>query len=104
MGVALELVIIPLLLLTAIVVLIGLADIHVGVVVAGVVFLAILYLVVVNLLKQEQAEEVKSPAPGEEELPAEPVHAPDDAVEREEIAATVAGPERPETEHRSPGL
>ena len=104
MGVALEIIIMPLLLITAIVVLTVIADVHVGVVLGGVMVLAILYLVVVGLLKQEHAEDVKSPAPGEEEPPAEPVNAPDVAAEPEGTTAIATGTERPETEHRSPGL
>jgi Ca2+/Na+ antiporter len=80
MGVALEIVIIPVLLITAVVLVTLLSDLHVAAVLAGGVFLGILYFVVVMLLKEEREQDVESDMRDEEEAPA--------AREREADAAS----------------
>lgn len=67
MGAALEILIVPLLLLTVIVLLTVLSELHVGVILAGAVFLAILYFVIIRLLKAEHDEELQAPVPGEQD-------------------------------------
>ena len=96
MGAALEIVIIPVLLLTGIVLFTVLSDLHFGVILAGAVFLGILYAVVVGLLKLEHDEDVEAPAPGEENAQPEP-------LADVETARDQAGPADDPTEHRSSG-
>jgi flagellar biosynthesis component FlhA len=108
MGAALEILIVPLLVVTAVVILTVLADLHVAVVLAGAVFLGILYFVFIGLLKQEHQEDLAAPASGEEEEEEEEEEEdeapglPEEAVEIEGGAhlAALDQPERPSAERR----
>jgi hypothetical protein len=103
MGVALEIVIIPLLVVTAIVVATVLTDLHFGAILAGAVFLAILYFVVVKLLKEEHDMDATAPAPEEDEPSPAPPEGPADSEERADTTADGLVAQVPGTEHRSPG-
>ena len=67
MFVALEIMIIPLLLLTYIMLKMTFEDLHPAVHFAGAIFVALLYAAVIRLLMFEREEERDASAPGEED-------------------------------------